>query len=186
MKKILSLLFILMLALSVLCACGKKKEPEPQPQTTQAAQQIETQTEKQTETTVKEPLDSNILVDKVFKDLRLSIAFAADIKVSAMDADGNVIVSFKLNNIECHYILNGTTGEIISKYVPNEALMEPADAMSPFERAVNMALNTIEGYSGDAENIQANMNGEMIDVDFDWNGQHYSFHYDMKQDKLVD
>lgn len=188
MKRIVSLLCVFVLAVSILCACGGKKEPEPeaQPQTTEAAQPTEKQTEKPTETESKEPLGNDVLVDKVFKDLKLSTAFAADIKVSEMDADGNVTISFKLNNIDCSYVLNGTTGEIVSKNVPTEAREVPANTMEPFERAVNMAMGSIEGYSGGAENIQTSLNEGIISVDFDWNGTHYSFHYDMKLDQLVD
>ena len=186
MKKIVSLLCIFVLAVSVLCACGGKKEPETQPQTTEAAPQTEKPTEKQTEAEAKEPMDSGDLVDRVFKDLNLSLAFADDIMVHAMDADGNVTISFKLNNIDCSYVLNGTTGEIVSKNVPTEALEEPANSMDPFERAINMAMDSLEGYSGGAENITVSMNEGIIDVDFDWNGKHHSFHYDMNQDKLID
>ena len=93
MKKIIFLLCILVLMLSVLCACGKKKEPETQAQTTDAVPQTETQTEKPTETETKKPMDSGELVDIVFKDLKLSTAYAADIKVNAMDAEGNIAVT---------------------------------------------------------------------------------------------
>ncbi len=182
MKKIISLLCILVLAVSLLCACGGKKEPEAQPQTAEATQPAE----KPTETQAKEPLDSSTLVDKVFNDLNLSIAYAADIMVHAMDADGNVEISFKLNNIDCSYVLNGTTGEIVSKNVPPEAIEVPANSADPFEKAINAAMDSIEGYSGGAENIQASMADGIIEVSLDWNGNHYTFHYDMNQEKLVD
>ena len=186
MKKINFLLCILVLTLSVLCACGKKKEPETQAQTTNTVTQAETQTEKQTETETKAPMDSGELVDIVFKDLKLSTAYAADIKVNAMDAEGNIAVSFKLNNIDCSYVLNGTTGEIVSKNVPPAAIEVPANTQDPFEKAVNTAMGSIEGYSGGAQNIQASMSDGIIEVNFDWNGQHYTFHYDVKLDRLVD
>lgn len=185
MKKIISILCVFVLAVSVLCACGGKKEPETQPQTAEA------QTEKPTEATTteaeaKEPLDTGTLVDKVFDDLNVSIAYAGDIKVSLMDEDGNYTISFKLNNIDCSYVVNGYTGEIVSKDVPQDALQEPADSMDPFERAINLGMDSIEGYSGGAENIQAAMADGIITVDFDWAGKHYTFHYDIAQDKLVD
>jgi hypothetical protein len=180
------LLCILVLMLSVLCACGKKKEPETQAQTTAAVPQTETQTEKPTEAETKKPMDSGELVNIVFKDLKLSIAYAADIEVHPGDAEGNVAISFKLNNINCSYVLNGTTGAIVSKNVPPEAVEVPANSPDPFEKAINTAMDSIEGYSGGAENIQASMSEGIIEVNFDWNGQHYTFHYDMNQEKLVD
>jgi len=186
LKKSIFLLCILVLTLSVLCACGKKKEPETQAQTTDAVPQTETQTEKPTETETKKPMDSGELVNIVFKDLKLSIAYAADIEVHPADAEGNVAISFKLNNINCSYVLNGTTGEIISKNVPPAAIEVPANTQDPFEKAVNTAMGSIEGYSGGAQNIQANMSDGIIEVNFDWNGQHYTFHYDVKLDRLVD
>ena len=186
MKKIIYLLCILVLALSVLCACGKKKEPETQAQTTEAAPQTETQTEKPTEAETKEPVDSGELVDIVFKDLKLSTAYAADIIVHPADAEGNVEITFKLNNTACSYVINSITGEIVRKNVPPEAIEVPANATSPFERAVNTAMGSIEGYSGGAENIQASMSEGIIEVSFDWNGQHYMFHYDVNLDRLID
>ncbi len=182
MKKTISLLCIFVLVVSLLCACGGKKEPETQPQTKEAVQP----TEKQTEEQAKEPLDSSVLVEKVFDDLNLSLAYADDIMVHAMDADGNIEISFKLNSIDCSYVLNGTTGAIVSKNVPPEAVEVPANSPDPFEKAINTAMDSIEGYSGGAENIQASMSEGIIEVNFDWNGQHYTFHYDMNQEKLVD
>ena len=185
MKKIISILCIFVLSAAVLCACGKKKEPETQPQTTEA--QTEKLTEAPTEpATTKEPLDNNALVEKVFKDLRLSPAYAADINVSEMDEDGSVTVSFKLNNYDCYYVLNGMTGNILIRNVPSEAYGEPENAMDPFEKAVNTALGTLEGYSGGAQNIQADMTDGIIEVSFDWNDNHYTFHYDVNQEKLID
>ena len=186
MKKSKFLLCTLVLALSILCACGGKKEPETQAQTTASVTQTETQTEKPSETETKEPMDSGELVNIVFKDLKLSIAYAADIEVHPADAEGNVAISFKLNNIDCSYVLNGTTGEIISKNVPPAAIEVPANSTSPLEKAVNTAMGSIEGYSGGAENIQTSMSDGIIEVNFDWNGQHYTFHYDVNLDKLVD
>ncbi len=186
MKKINFLLCILVLALSILCACGKKKEPETQAQTTDAVPQTETQTEKPTETETKKPMDSGELVNIVFKDLKLSIAYAADIEVHTADADGNVEITFKLNNTDCSYMVNGMTGKIVSKNVPPEAIEVPANVTSPFEKAVNTAMGSIEGYSGGAENIQTSMSDGIIEVNFDWNGQHYTFHYDVNLDRLVD
>ena len=188
MKKILSILCVTLMALLVLCACGGKKEPETQPQTEEqtTAAQTETQTETTTEAVTQPLLDNNTLVDIVFKDLRLSTAFAGDISVSQPDADGSVTVYFKLNNIDCNYVLDGYTGNILSKYVPQEALGEPANAMEPFERAVNTALGSLDGYTGGAQNIQTSADGNIITVDFDWNGNHYTFHYDTNQNILVD
>lgn len=204
MKKILTILFVFVLAAAVLCACGKKKEEEgQQAQNAEAGQQAEQQAEQPTEQPAgqqagqaadasaapaesKEPLDNGSLVEKVFQDLHLSIAYAGDIKVSAIDEAGNYTVSFKLNNIDCNYVLNGYTGAIISRNVPPEALAQPENAMDPLEKAVNMALNTIEGYSGGAENIQTSLEDGIITVNFDYEGNHYTFHYDVSQEKLVD
>lgn len=192
MKKLIPILCIFLLAVSVLCACGKKKEQEtPTTQNAATEKQTEAPTQKPTETTTepaqtKEALDPNSLIDIVFNDLHLSVAFAADVNASPMDADGNVTVSFKLNNIDCYYLLNGYTGAIISRNVPPEALMQPEDAMGPFEAAVNTAMGSIDGYSGGATNIQTSLNDNIITVDFDWNGNHYTFHYDTNQGILVD
>lgn len=191
MKKIISILCIFVLAASILCACGGSKETESKPaQNADTEKQTEAQTEKPTDATTeaaaKEPLDTGVLVDKVFDDLNVSIAYAGDIKVSLMDEDGNYTISFKLNNIDCSYVVNGYTGEIVSKNVPQDALQEPADSMDPFEKAINLGMDSIEGYSGGAENIQAAMADGIITVDFDWAGKHYTFHYDIAQDKLVD
>ena len=129
---------------------------------------------------------SSELVDIVFKDLRLSVAFAADITVHPMDKDGNVTISFKLNNVDCSYVLEGTTGEIVSKNVPPQAIEVPANTASSMERAVNMAMDSIDGYTGGATNIQAKESDGIIEVTFDWNGSHYIFHYDVMLDTLID
>ena len=184
MKKIPALLCICLLAVSILCACGKKKEVETQPVTTEAILPTETQTENPAKT--KEPMASSELVDIVFKDLRLSVAFEADITVHPMEKDGNVTISFKLNNVDCSYVLEGTTGEIVSKNVPPQAIEVPANTASSMERAVNMAMDSIDGYTGGATNIQAKESDGIIEVTFDWNGSHYIFHYDVMLDTLID
>lgn len=192
MKKMVLILCIFLLAVSVFCACGKKKEQEtPTTQTAATETQTEAPTQKPTEAATepapaKEALDANSLIDIVFKDLRLSVAFAADVNTSPMDTEGNVTVSFKLNNIDCSYLVNGYTGAIRSKNVPPEALMQPENAMGPFEAAVNTAMASIDGYSGGASNIQTSLSDNIITVDFDWNGNHYTFHYDTDQGILID
>nr|AHF25915.1 hypothetical protein [uncultured bacterium Contigcl_1539] len=200
MKKLLSILIVFVLTATVLCACGKKQETETQPeQNAEAGQQTEQLTEQATgqqagqaadaaaePAASKEPLDAGIIVEKVFQDLHLSIAYAGDIKVSAMDEAGNYTVSFKLNNIDCNYVVNGYTGAIVSKNVPPEALAQPENANDPLEKAVNMALNTIEGYSGGAQNIQASVEDGIITINFDFDGSHYTFYYDVSQEKLLD
>ena len=133
LKKLISLIVISVFALSLLCACGSSggSETTDTPETTTPAA-----TEAQ-----KEPLDSSRIVEIITDDMGLSLALIDDIHVSLMDADDNFTVTFTANGKNCTYVINGYTGEIVSKDIPEGA--KDNAASDPFEAAIKAGTRSI-------------------------------------------
>lgn len=141
-------------------------------------------TEKPAETA--EPLSSDEILDVVLKDAGISASRLSDIKVSLPDKDGNITVTFGLNDQTVTYVVNETTGEIVSSDLPEGAAETVQTTQDPMEEAINAAFNTLEGYQGGAENITVKPQGTVITVDFDWNGEHYTLQYDTAAHQIVE
>lgn len=178
-KKLISLIIISVFAISLLSACGSSGSSEPAADTPETvAPTTPAATEAQKE------LDSQELVDIIEADMGLSLAYISEIHVSLLDADDNFTVTFKANDKDCTYVINGYTGEIVSKDIP-EGAKDNAEK-DPMEAAINAAMNSLEGYNGGAESIKVSQEGTTITVEFDWNGEHHTFHYDMNTESLID
>ena len=171
MKKIVSLLLIMMMSgvLFTSCGGGGSEEPaeEPAPEQT-------------TEETVEEahPVTQDEVVDLVFSDMGGSPAYASEIKVSTEDAEGNYTMTFKYNGTDCKYVVKAATGEIVEKDVPEGLVEETSREMDPYAKACDESLKTLgDEYHGGEENMHVTKDGENYIVEFDWNGDHYTFRY---------
>ncbi|MBR5932203.1 MAG: hypothetical protein IKZ95_09305 [Lachnospiraceae bacterium] len=174
MKKLLAILLACVFAVTLLTACGGNKNADTPADTPTA------------ESSEKTAMDAGDLVSLIFKDLGLEMSQAKDILVDLIGEDGNRTVTFKLGDKECTYVVNAYDGTIISKDIPEGALEEAQDSGNPMETAINAAFSSIEGYQGGAENISASMDGSIIIVDFDYDGDHYTFYYDLNEGTLLE
>lgn len=127
------------------------------------------------------PLDSAYLTEVVNSDMIASgvtagIAAAEGLGFDSQDADGNVKVHFKIQNIDCWYLLDAFTGDIVDKELSQKAIDAARDYYS---EAFSKAMTELE-IQGQPENISMSRadsdNGEFtITVQFDFNGDHYSY-----------
>ncbi|MBE6127767.1 MAG: hypothetical protein E7185_00675 [Erysipelotrichaceae bacterium] len=167
------------LALS-LCACSN-----PAASSGTDAQKPEEQVQEQTQETA-EPLGSQEILDAVFNELNVSLSKVDDIKISVPDDKDNVTVTFTFNGEEYFCKVNEMTGEIVEHNVPDDIAAQAQKIEDPFEAAINASFDQLEGYSGGAEDIKVSQNGTTYVVEFNWNGEHYTFNYDVNEGKIVD
>ena len=176
MKK--SLLAVL--AVFLLAACAKPSSTAD----TQTGTDKPADTEKPAETA--EPLSSDEILDVVLNDAGISASRLSDIKVSLPDKDGNITVTFGLNDQTVTYVVNETTGEIVSSDLPEDAAETVQKVQDPMEEAINAAFDSLEGYKGGAENITVKPQGTVITVEFDWNGEHHTLQYDTAAHQIIE
>ncbi len=167
-SKIPAVLFAAVLSLGLL-ACGgavSTSEPEaPEPEeAVEAAEPAE--------------LDADAILDIVAEVCPVSLGVATDIKVSA-EHDGLRTVTFGSEYGDFSYTVDIHTGEIVDKTEPE--MTEGQKSEDPIENAINACFNSIEGYSGGAENIKVSMSVsdgvQIVNVTFDWDGQHWDMSY---------
>ena len=179
MKKLLAILLVSIFAVTILTACGggSKEAETPPPAETQAPTAPAEE---------KKEMDTGDLVERIFDDLGIEMIQADNIKMELIDADGNRTVTFTIADKLCTYVINAYDGTIVSKEIPDGLVEEVQAAGDPVEKAINAAFNSIEGYKGGAESISASMTGTIVTVEFDYNGEHYTFNYDINEGKLID
>lgn len=178
MKKLFAILLISVFAVTILTACGGSKQEEtPAPAETQAPTAPAEE---------KKEMDTGDLVSRIFDDMGIEMIQADDIYMELIDADGNRTVTFTVGGQKCTYVINAYDGTIVSKDIPDGVLESANAAGDPVETAINACFNSIEGYHGGAENISVSMEGTIINVEFDYNGEHYSRQFDTSAGKLID
>ena len=173
------------LALSFsLVACGGSQEAAAKadaPEETAVEEQAEP--EAAPEETV---LDSDAIMGIVLDACPLDLAQIDNIKVSAVK-DGLCTVTFDSEAGPFSYTLDAVTGEIVDKVEPE--VTAEVQAHDPTEEAINACMDSIEGYSGGAENIHVKfvtVDGvDQIEVELDWNGEHYDMFYDPAAGQVV-
>lgn len=184
MKKSTIGVVVATLALSFsLVACGGSQEAVPQadaPEETAAEEQAEP------EATEEKVLDSQAIMDIVLDACPLDLAQIDNIKVGAVK-DGVCEVTFDSEAGPFSYSVNATTGEIVDRVEPE--VSAEVQAHDPTEEAINACMDAIEGYSGGAENISVKfvtVDGvDQIEVELDWNGEHYDMFYDPAAGQVV-
>ena len=124
--------------------------------------------------------------DIVLDACPLDLAQIDNIKVGAVK-DGLCTVTFDSEAGPFSYTLDAVTGEIVDKVEPE--VTAEVQAHDPTEEAINACMDSIEGYSGGAENIKVKfvtVDGvEQIEVELDWNGEHYDMFYDPAAGQIV-
>ena len=175
--------FLLSAALVLsMCACSSSSATTETPKETPAETPAE-ETGQKKETT----LDSGQLVDVLLNELGVSLGNIDDIHVPLADEDNNFKLTFTLNGEEYFCKINGTTGEVIEHNVPDDILKAVKAAGDPADAALDAAFNALKGYNGGAEDIVISQSGPTTyTVDFNWNGEHYTFNYDADQGKIID
>lgn len=161
-------LFGMVLSLSLL-ACGGAPAPEelaaPEPEAAEEAVEV-------TE------LDSDAILDAVEGVCPISLAEATDIKVSAVN-DGKRTVTFGSAYGDFSYTVDAYTGEILEKTEPEMTEEQKSD--DPVENAISACFDSLDGFSGGAENIKVKVSVEdgvqIVNVIFDWDGQHWDMSY---------
>jgi hypothetical protein len=76
------------------------------------------------------------------------------------------------------YVVDAKTGEVLEKDEPEL----PEVIEDPFDLAHDACLAMLDGYDGTAESMTLRMRGQqhaIIEVEFDWKGDHYSMEYDI-------
>lgn len=177
MKKSIIGVAVTSLALALcLTACGGSSAPDTEPETNAPE---ETQTE-------QVELDTDALLSKVFDACPLDMSQASDIKIGAVK-DGAREVTFNSEAGPFSYTVDAYTGEILDKTEPE--VSAEVKASDPMETAINACFDSVEGYSGGAENIhikETTVDGAVqYEVEFDWNGQHYDMFYDVASGQVI-
>ena len=88
------------------------------------------------------------------------------------------VVTFNSDYGHFSYVVDAKTGEILEKDEPEV----PEDAPDPIDAARDACLATLDGYDGRATNMTLKLKGQqhkVVDVEFDWKGEHYSMEYDV-------
>lgn len=167
-SKIPSVLLATVLSLGLIACGGTASTPEPEAPEPETAVEAAEPTE----------LDSDAILDIVAEACPISLAEATDIKVSAV-SDGACTVTFGSAYGDFSYMVDVLTGEILDKTEPEMTDEQKSD--DPIENGINACFNSIDGYSGGAENIKVSMSVvdgiQIVNVTFDWDGQHWDMSY---------
>lgn len=126
-------------------------------------------------------LDPDAILDIVDEACPINLMIATNVKVGLIQ-DGRCTVTFDSEYGPFSYTVDVTTGEIVEKVEPE--VPEQAASDDPIERAVQAVFETVEGYNGGAQNTAVKVRTEdgvqMVEVEFDWGGQHYDMVYNME------
>lgn len=167
-SKIPSVLFAAVLSFGLLACGGAASAPEPEASEPEAPVEASELTE----------LDSDAILDIVAEACPISLAEATDIKVSAVSDDART-VTFGSAYGDFSYTVDVFTGEIIDKVEPE--MTEEQKSEDPIENAINACFDSLDGFSGGAENIKVKVSVEdgvqIVNVNFDWDGQHWDMSY---------
>ncbi|MDO4404903.1 MAG: PepSY domain-containing protein [Atopobiaceae bacterium] len=88
------------------------------------------------------------------------------------------VVTFNSDFGYFSYVVDAKTGEILEKDEPEV----PEGTRDPMDAARDACLATLDGYDGRAKNMTLSLKGQkhkVVDVEFDWNGEHYSMQCDV-------
>ena len=169
----------LLLLLASVLMCSACSSPKPETGNEKPAEETVSET-------VKKALSSEEMLDQSMNQLGLTLYKIENVHISVPDNEDNVKISFTVEGTEYFCKINQYTGEMTEHNIPEEVIQKTREAADPMEQAINAAFSHVEGYSGGAEDIKVHQEGTVIVVEFNWNGEHYTLHYDMNEGKITD